>query len=177
MTEITIAVPSEMIESRIILIRNMRVMLDTDLAELYGVETKVLNQAVKRNLNRFPPDFMFKLMETEKHEVVTNCDHLSKLKFSSVLPNAFTEHGAIMVASVLNSERAIATSVFVVRAFVKMREMITATKELEVRFLDLERRIDSHDDKIKTLLMAIKQLMAPPDQAQKIKMGFHDAKQ
>ena len=86
------------VEKKILRIRDQKVIIDTDLAELYGVTTKVLNQAVKRNIDRFPEDFMFKLTGEEKHEVVTNCDHLASLKFSPVLPNAFTEHGAIMAA-------------------------------------------------------------------------------
>lgn len=113
---------STSIERRILLIRGQKAMLDTDLAALYGVPTKVLNQAVKRNRHRFPADFMFRLTEDEKAEVVTICDHLQKLKFSPVLPYAFTEHGAIMLASVLNSKKAVRISVYVVRAFVKLRE-------------------------------------------------------
>lgn len=91
------------IESRILLIRGQKVMLDSDLAKLYGVSTKRLNEQVKRNQKRFPADFMFKLTAKEKAEVVANCDHLSRLRFSPVLPNAFTEHGALMAASVLNT--------------------------------------------------------------------------
>jgi hypothetical protein len=93
----------ERIEQAILVIRGQRVMLDSDLAKLYGVSTKALNQGVKRNTDRFPKDFMFRLTQQEKSEVVTNCDHLSKLKFSPTMPFAFTEHGAIMVANVLNS--------------------------------------------------------------------------
>jgi len=93
-------IPVEAIELRILLIRGQKVMLDADLAEMYGVPTRALNQAVKRNLNRFPADFMFQLSKEEKHEVVTNCDHLVKLKFSKALPYAFTEHGALMAASI-----------------------------------------------------------------------------
>jgi hypothetical protein len=118
MSEKTSLIPVERIERSIFLIRGQRVMLDADLAELYDVTTKRLNEQVKRNRGRFPADFMFQLTAKEKTEVVANCDHLSKLKFSPVLPNAFTEHGAIMVASVLNTPRAIQTSVLVVRAFV-----------------------------------------------------------
>jgi hypothetical protein len=118
MSEKTSLIPVERIERSIFLIRGQKVMLDADLAELYGVTTKRLNEQVKRNRGRFPADFMFQFAAKEKIEVVANCDHLSKLKFSPVLPNAFTEHGAIMVASVLNTPRAIQTSVLVVRAFV-----------------------------------------------------------
>jgi len=101
-------------------------MIDSDLAVLYGVTTKALNQAVKRNVDRFPHDFMFELTTSEKDEVVTNCDHLKKLKFSPNLPKVFTEHGTLMLASVLNSKRAIEASVYVVRAFVRLREFLSA---------------------------------------------------
>jgi ORF6N domain len=121
--------PAEKIERLILLIRGQKVMLDTDLAQLYGVSTKAFNQAIKRNTQRFPPDFMFRLTKREKTEVVTNCDHLKKLRFSPVLPAAFTEHGAIMAAAVLNSERAIKVSVYVVRAFVKLRAMLGTRKD------------------------------------------------
>jgi hypothetical protein len=134
------------IEQRILLIRGQRVILDADLAELYGTTTKRLNEQVKRNRGRFPEDFMFQLTKREKAEVVAICDHLAKLKFSPVLPNAFTEHGAIMVASVLNTKRAIQVSVFVVRAFVKLREMLAAHKELAHKLVELERKLQNHDE-------------------------------
>ena len=120
--------PLGRIEHLIQLIRDHRVILDADLARLYGVATKALNQAVKRNRKRFPPDFMFRLTEEEKNEVVTACDHLSRLRFSPVLPCAFTEHGAIMLANVLNSERAVKASVQVVRAFVRLREVLASNR-------------------------------------------------
>lgn len=104
-------VPTEVISSRILSIRGERIMLDADLAELYGVETKRLNEQVRRNRERFPEDFMFQLTAEEKKYVVANCDHLSRLKFSPTLPYAFTEHGAIMAASVLNTLRAVEVSV------------------------------------------------------------------
>lgn len=104
-------VHTEDIERRILIVRGQKVMLDADLAELYGVTTKRLNEQVKRNRGRFPRDFMFQLATQEKTEVVANCDHLQRLKFSPVLPYAFTEHGAIMVASILNTTRAIEVSV------------------------------------------------------------------
>lgn len=106
-------VPIEAVENKISMIRGQKVMLDRDLAELYGVETKALNQAVKRNMERFPRDFMFQLTHDEKSEVVTNCDRLSTLKFSTALPYVFTEHGAIMATSILNSKRAIDASMYV----------------------------------------------------------------
>jgi len=165
-------IPTERIESRILLIRGRKVMLDRDLAELYGVETRVLNQAVKRNITRFPEDFRFRLTKAEREEVITNCDHLTDLKFSPNLPYAFTEHGAIMAASVLNSERAVAVSVFVVRAFVKLRELAATTRELEVKLTELERKVTHHDDHIKALVTAIRQLMQPPEPKKKGRMGF-----
>ena len=123
-------VPRERIEQTILVIRGHRVMLDADVADLYGVTTKRLNEQVKRNRNRFPADFMFQLTSKEKAEVVANCDHLAKLKFSPAKPCAFTEHGAVMVASVLNSERAVEVSVYVVRAVVKLREMLGTHRKL-----------------------------------------------
>jgi len=136
-------VPVEAIERKILLIRGQKVMLDSDLADIYNVPTKVLNQAVKRNIDRFPNDFMFQLTKEEKDEVVTVCDHLRKLKFSPSLPNAFTEHGAIMVATILNSPIAVKTSIQVVRAFVRLREMIASHKGLAKRLDELEKKYDA----------------------------------
>jgi ORF6N domain len=109
------------IDARIQLLRGLRVMVDADLAELYGVPTKALNQAVKRNAERFPSDFMFQLTTAEKTEVVTNCDHLKRLKFSKALPYAFTEYGAVALANVLASPQAVEMGIFVVRAFFRFR--------------------------------------------------------
>jgi hypothetical protein len=156
-------IPIGQIEQRILLIRGQRVMLNADLAMLYGVPTRVLNQAVRRNLKRFPQDFMFKLAQPEKNEVITICDHLKNLKYAKALPNAFTEHGAIIVASVLNTQRAIQVSVFVVRAFVKLREMLSTHKELAHKLAALERKLQNHDDSIRSLVAAIRELMKPPE--------------
>ena len=131
-------VPAERIESRILLIRSHKIMLDSDLAQLYGVTTKRLNEQVKRNRDRFPADFMFRLRVKEKNEVVANCDYLRRLKFSRALPLAFTEHGAIMAASVLNTPRAVEASVHVVRTFVKLREVLRTHKELARKLGELE---------------------------------------
>jgi hypothetical protein len=160
------------IESRIFLIRGQKVMLDADLAELYGVETKRLNEQVRRNSERFPEDFMFRLTAKEKAEVVANCDHLGKLKFSPSLPYAFTEHGTIMAASVLNSPRAIETSVHVVRAFVHMRELLSGHKELAQKLAQLERKVGAHDKAIAEIINAIRQLMAPDEPKKKRPIGF-----
>jgi hypothetical protein len=157
-----VLLPSKQVERTILLIRGHKVMLDKDLAHLYGVTTKRLNEQVKRNRNRFPVDFMFQLTSKEKAEVVANCDHLVKLKFSPAKPFAFTEHGAVMVASVLNSKRAVEVSVYVVRAFVKVREVLGAHSELAQKLIELERRVESHDTHIRSLFDAIRQLMEPP---------------
>jgi hypothetical protein len=164
-------VPIEAVAHRILLIRGENVMLDADLAELYGVPTKALNQAVKRNIERFPADFMFQLSGLEKKEVVTNCDHLAKLKFSRTLPYAVTEHGALMLGNVLKSDRAIEISLMVVRTFVQLREMLSTHKELATKLEALERKIGSHDQAIAGLIDAIRQLMAPPAQSKRT-IGF-----
>jgi hypothetical protein len=119
MSSSTDLVPARPVERCILAIRGERVILDADLDRLYGVTTKALNQAVRRNVARFPDDFTFLLTPQEKTEVVTNCDHLRSLKFSPVSPRAFTEHGALMAANILNSPRAVAMSVYVIRAFVR----------------------------------------------------------
>lgn len=119
-------------------IRGQKVMIDRDLAELYGVETKKLNQAVKRNIKRFPADFMFQLTDEEQKELVTNCDHLKNLKFSYQNAYVFTEHGVTMLASVLNSEKAIKINVQIVRAFVQLRQFVLEHKDLTKRFQELE---------------------------------------
>jgi hypothetical protein len=136
------------IERRIFTIRGQRVMLDADLAELFGVPTRRLNEQIKRNLERFPNDFMFQLAREEKEEVVANCDHLHRLKFSPALPHALTEHGAIMAANVLNSPQAIHASVYIVRAFVRMREVIAEHKEIARMVNEHERRLNDQDEVI-----------------------------
>jgi hypothetical protein len=161
------------IQQRILLIRGEKVIIDSDLAEAYGVSTKALNQAIRRNVERFPADFMFRLTKQEKQEVVTNCDHLHNLKFSPVNPRAFTEHGAIMVASVLNSPKAIEVSVFVVRAFVQLREMVAGHKKLARKIAELERKLGDHDEQILVLIEAIKQLMDPKLPPKTRRIGFH----
>ena len=164
-----ILIPTERIERSILLIRGEKVMLDADLAEIYGVTTKVLNQAVKRNAIRFPEDFMFQLTEREKAAVVTNCDHLVRIKFSPHLPFAFTEHGALMLANVLNGERAALTSVQVVRAFVRLRQMLASNAELSRKLAALEKKYDAQ---FKIVFDAIRQLMTPPEPKRR-EIGFH----
>jgi hypothetical protein len=165
-------IPLERVERRILLVRREKVIVDSDLAELYGVTTKVFNQAVRRNLQRFPDDFMFQLTAEEKDYVVTNCDHLSRLKFSYNLPYAFTEHGALMAANILNSERAVEASVQVVRAFVKLRQMLASNAELARKVETLEKKYDAN---FKVVFDAIKKLMMPTVPP-KSKIGFVNTK-
>ncbi len=155
-------IPSEVIEQRILLIRGHKVLLDADLSKLYGVTTIRLNQQVTRNRRRFPEDFMFTLTSSEKSEVIAKCNHLQKLKFASAMPKAFTEHGALMVASVLNSPIAVEASIQVVRAFVRLRFLLTAHKDLAGKIAELERTVGTHSAQIRGLFDAIKELMAPP---------------
>jgi hypothetical protein len=151
-------VPIERIENTILFIRGQKVMLDADLADLYGVSTKVLNQAVKRNKERFPDEFMFQLTKHEKEEVVTNCDHLKKLRFSHALPFAFTEHGAVMLATVLNSTIAVQTSIQVVKAFIKLRGILVTHKDLARKIENMERK---YDVQFRVVFDAIRELMRP----------------
>jgi hypothetical protein len=166
----------ELVQNNILTIRGCKVILDADLAILYDVPTKRLNEQVKRNQERFPPDFMFQLTKNEKDEVVANCDHLNKLKFSPVLPNAFTEHGAIMAASVLNSERAVQASIYVVRAFVRLRQMLAPYKEFMSKLDQLEKKLQTHDGQVTAIIEALKLLMPRPKEKPKEPFGFHRKK-
>ena len=161
-------IPIERIEKKILFIRGKKVMLDRDLAELYGVSTKRLNEQVKRNRARFPRDFMLQLLKKEKAEVVATCDHLQRLKFQPTLPYAFSEHGAVMLATVLNSPIAIQTSILVVRAFIRLREMVATHKELASKINKLEKK---YDEKFKMVFDAIRQLMVQPAKPSK-RIGF-----
>jgi len=165
---------AERIESRILLIRGHKVMLDADLAELYGVTTKRLNEQVKRNRERFPADFMFQLSveETEnlRSQIAASNAGRGGRRYR---PYAFTEHGAIMAASVLNSHRAVEASIYVVRAFVKLREVLRTHKELGQKLAELEQRIEAHDEEITGLFEAIRLLMEPPETSAK-RIGFHE---
>ena len=167
-----ILIPDEKVDRAILLIRGEKVMLASDLAGLYGVPTKVLNQAVRRNRERFPGDFMIQLTKEEKEEVVTNCDHLERLKYSPYLPYAFTEHGAVMLANVLNSPIAVTASIQVVRAFVRLRKMLASNEVLSRKLNALENKYDSQ---FKTVFDAIRALMVPPEK-KKRKIGFNREK-
>jgi len=155
--ERTNMIPDEVIMNKVLIIREQRVMVDSDMAELYGVSTKRLNEAVKRNISRFPIDFMFQLTIIEKEELVANCDHLKKLKFSPYLPYAFTEHGAVMLASVLNSERAISVNIQIVRIFIKMREMMFLHKDLLLEMQKINSKLTDHGGKIVLIFEYLKQ--------------------
>ncbi|MBW7902207.1 MAG: ORF6N domain-containing protein [Rhodocyclaceae bacterium] len=166
-------VASETIAQRILFIRGHKVILDAELAELYGVTTSALNQAVKRNIQRFPEDFMFRLDAAEvadlnRSQIVTGSQKHRDPRFP---PFAFTEHGALMLGNVLRSDRAVEVSLMVVRAFVQLREMLSTHKELAARLEALERKIGSHDQAIAGLIDAIRQLMAPPE-TKKRGIGF-----
>jgi hypothetical protein len=156
--------PVEHVAQSILVLRSQRVLLDARLAELYGVPTKALNQAVKRNIERFPEDFMFRLSSTETEAVnrsqsVTGSQKHRDPRFP---PYAFTEHGAIMAATILNSPRAVQMSLYVVRAFVKLREVLASNRDLAQKLDQLERRLRTHDGAIMEILKAIRELMNPP---------------
>lgn len=170
----TVAIES--VAQRILVLRGQKVMLDADLAELFGVPTKVFNQAIKRNFDRFPADFMFQLTE-EEHESLRS-QFVTSNKYESLrsqiatsktgrggrryVPYVFTEHGAIMAATILNSPQAVEMSVFIVRAFVQLREMLSAHKELAAKLLELERKVSGHDQAIVGLMNGIRELMKQP---------------
>jgi phage regulator Rha-like protein len=167
------AVAVEAIAQRIHFIRGCKVMLDIDLAELYGITTKALNQAVKRNIQRFPDDFMFRLKVAEvanlnRSQTVTGSQRHRDPRFP---PFAFTEHGALMLGNVLRSHQAVEVSLLVVRAFVQLREMLSTHKELAAKLEALEMKVGNHDQAIAELVHAIRQLMTPPATKQR-PIGF-----
>ena len=166
-----VLIPIEKIESRILFLRGKKVMLDVDLAELYKVKTKVLNQAVKRNLKRFPIDFMFQLTKNEMDELVTNCDRFKNLKHSTSYSFAFTEQGVAMLSSILNSERAILVNIQIIRTFTKLREMIEGNRDLKKKIEEMERK---YDTQFKAVFEAIKNLIEP-ERKPKRKIGFYVA--
>lgn len=159
----SVTILTKRVDSRIVSIRDCRVILDFDLAELYGVEVRALNQQVKRNARRFPDDFVFQLTADEVAGMRSqNVIPKPGRGGSRYLPYAFTEHGAIMAASVLNSERAVEMSIFVVRAFVRMREALATNQQILTKLSELERQVEGHDASIQELVEAIRELMEPP---------------
>jgi hypothetical protein len=174
-------IPVERIERSILLIRGHKVMLDADLARLYGVETKALNRAVKRNLSRFPEDFMFQVTVEEFENLKCHIG-TSNLKSQFAIsgsgwggrrhpPYAFTEQGVAMLSSVLRSKRAVRVNIEIMRAFVRLRQILSSHKDLARKLEELERRMGAHDQQIQAVFQAIRQLMAPPE-PKKRKMGF-----
>lgn len=160
----------EKIESRIFHIRGKKVMIDKDLAELYGVDTKVLNQSIKRNAERFPKDFIFRLSRVEKDELVTNCDRFNSLKHSIATPSAFTEQGVAMLSSVLNSKHAIFVNIHIMRVFVAMRRTALTYTSLKRKINSMEKKYDSQ---FKAIFEAIRRLIMPEPQKPKRTIGFH----
>jgi phage regulator Rha-like protein len=170
-------VPQEVVENKIYLIRGQRVMLDQDLASLYGVETKNLNLQVKRNIRRFPEDFMFQLTNEENLRLQNATSSYGGRRY---LPYAFAEQGVAMLSSVLNSERAIEVNIAIMRAFVRLREILLTHKDLaakiaalELEYRNHEIRLSEYDKHITAIFEAIRQLMAPPPEKPKRQIGFH----
>lgn len=181
-------IPVEVVENRIFIIRGRKVMIDRDLAELYEVETKYLNRQVKRNISRFPPEFMFRLTDKETRELVTNCHRFRKKGYSSAqilrcqnvtsshggrryLPYVFTEHGVAMLATVLKSKRAVAVSILIIKAFVKLRKLILSHTQLAHKISQLERQYGKHEIEIQAVFKMIKKLLKIEKRPKK-KIGF-----
>jgi phage regulator Rha-like protein len=161
----------EAVIQKIFLIRGQKVMLDSDIAELFAVPTKQLNRQVKRNIQRFPQEFMFRLTKQERNQLVPIWHQFKTIKHSHVLPYAFTEHGVAMLASVLRSQKAIKMSIIIVKTFVKLREMMSVHKELAYKLKELETKIEKRDTDIKDIFEAIRQMMRVPGEHRKIN-GF-----
>lgn len=156
-------VPVESIIRRIYVFRGHKVMVDSDLAEMYGVETRAFNQAVKRNLARFPEDFSFQLSEAEFANLMSQSVTSSSWGGRRKLPLVFTEQGVAMLSSVLRSDRAIEINIAVMRAFVRLRELLTSNEEIARRLADIERKLDDHDESIRVAFDALRQLMTEPE--------------
>jgi hypothetical protein len=165
-------IPAERVMHSIRYVRGHRVLLDSDLASLYGVTTGNLNKAVNRNRVRFPPDFMFRLTADEAEDLIFQIGRSKGRGGRRHRPYAFTEQGIAMLSSVLNSVRAVKVNIAIMRAFVKLRELVDTDRELAQKFSELERHVGKHDQEIATILEAIRQLMALPKQARR-EIGFH----
>ncbi len=166
-------IPVEMIEQKILMIRGEKVMLDSDLAELYGVEVKQLKRQVRRNIDRFPADFMIQLSKEEYESLRRHFGTLKRGEHSKYLPYAFTEQGVAMLSSVLNSERAVKVNIEIMRAFVRLRQMLASNAELARKLDAMEKKYDAQ---FKTVFDAIRQLMTPPETKKK-KIGFRREKE
>lgn len=165
--------PIQIIENKIFVIRGIKVMIDRDLAELYEIQTFRLNEAVKRNIKRFPEDFMFKLNDNELKELIANCDRFKTLKHSPSTPYVFTEHGVAMLSSVLNSEKAITINIQIIRAFIKLRELALVHKDLTQRLDEFEHRFIQYAKDMNVDIEDIyKQLNYLADRTKPTKIGF-----
>jgi ORF6N domain len=164
-------IPEKVIEHKIFMIRGHKVMLDKDLAMLYGVSVKRLNEQVRRNLKRFPDDFMFLLT---RQEVVNLRSQFATSSWGGrrYVPYAFTEQGVAMLSGILNSNRAIQVNIAIMRAFVKLRQILSMNKELAYKLAELERKVEKHDENIQAIFEAIRKLMAPPPIKPKPQIGF-----
>jgi hypothetical protein len=156
----------------IIRIRDKKVMIDRDLALIYGVTTKRLNEQVKRNMSRFPADFVFELTKDEKGELVANCDRFLMLRHSTTLPYAFTEHGAVMLACILNSEKAIQANIQIVRVFTAIREMALLNKDLLLKMEKIEQKLGIHDKELAVIFSTLKKMLEPKPIAKRNQIGF-----
>jgi hypothetical protein len=163
------------IQKRIYIIREKRIMLDSDLAELYEVEVRQLNQAVKRNIKRFPADFMFRLTKAELTEVITNCDHLQNLKYRPTPPYAFTEQGVAMLAAVLNSQKAIDVNIQIMRPFIQLRNYILSNDTLNEQIAELRKLlmlyVEKNDKRVNEIIIALNNLIEQPPKTKRI--GFN----
>jgi ORF6N domain-containing protein len=165
-------ISAEQIGQGILQLRGQKVMLDSDLARLSGIETRALKQAVRRNRQRFPADFMFELSASEIESVVSQFVIPSRRRFGGARPMAFTEQGVAMLSSVLNSERAVKVNIAIMRAFVKLRETLETNRELARKFAELERHVGKHDEEIAAIIDAIRQLITPREKPRR-QIGFH----
>ena len=165
-------ISQEAITNKILLLRGKKAMLDRDLAKLYGVTTGNLNKAVKRNIERFPEDFMFQLTRDEEKTLSFQFGSLKRGQHPKYLPHVFTEQGVAMLSSVLRSKRAIQVNIAIMRVFVRIKEMISTHKELAHKLSELERKIEKHDEEICSIFEAIRQLMASPPEKKRRIIGF-----
>lgn len=157
-----IVIPDEIVMNKILLLRGKKIMIDMDLSELYGVETKRLNEQVKRNIKRFPGDFMFQLTKKEKEQIIKDYPHLENLKYSPKLPNAFTEQGVAMLSSVLNSDSAIEVNIKIIRIFTKIRQMLSTHKDILLKLEQIEKQTTNNSKDIQVIFRALKQLIEQP---------------
>jgi len=170
----TLTIPDELVMNKIYLIRGQKIMLDRDLAELYGVENKRLKEAIRRNINRFPEDFMFELTPAEFESLRTQIATLKggRGQHPKYMPFAFTEQGVAMLSSVLNSETAIRVNIQIIRVFTRMREMIMTNKDILLQLEKIEKKLSGHDKDIQLIFKYLKQLLIPPEHPPRPKIGF-----